>query len=48
MRPFCVTIDKEGQGYLPHLFGPAGYTICASPPRLPARLPLLYAQLTSA
>ena len=48
VRPFCVTIDKEGQGYLPHLFGPAGYTILRKPSELPARLPLLYAQLTSA
>ena len=46
VRPFCVTIDKEGQGYLPHLFGPAGYTILRKPSELPARLPLLYAQLT--
>jgi nitric oxide reductase NorD protein len=48
VRPFCVTIDKEGQGYLPHLFGPAGYTILRKPSELPARLPLLYAQLTGA
>jgi nitric oxide reductase NorD protein len=47
VRPFCVTIDKEGQGYLPHLFGPAGYTILRNPAELPARLPKLYAQLTA-
>ncbi|HNE16065.1 MAG TPA: nitric oxide reductase, partial [Rhodocyclaceae bacterium] len=48
VRPFCVTIDREGAGYLPHLFGPAGYTILRKPADLPARLPLLYAQLTGA
>lgn len=47
VRPFCVTIDKEGQGYLPHLFGPSGYTILRNPADLPARLPGLYAQLTA-
>lgn len=47
VRPFCVTIDKEGQGYLPHLFGPSGYTILRNPADLPARLPALYAQLTA-
>jgi nitric oxide reductase NorD protein len=47
VRPFCVTIDKEGQGYLPHLFGPSGYTILRNPAELPARLPGLYAQLTA-
>lgn len=44
--PFCLTIDREGGGYLPHLFGPAGYTILRSPQELPAHLPLFYAQLT--
>ncbi|MCX8016875.1 MAG: nitric oxide reductase [Rhodocyclaceae bacterium] len=46
IKPFCVTIDREGAGYLPHLFGPAGYTIVRKPADLPDRLPLLYAQLT--
>jgi nitric oxide reductase NorD protein len=44
--PFCVTIDREGAGYLPHLFGPAGYAVIRKPEELPARLPLFYAQLT--
>lgn len=44
--PFCLTIDREGGGYLPHLFGPAGYTILRSPQELPAHLPMFYAQLT--
>lgn len=47
LKPFCVTIDQEGAGYLPHLFGPAGYTVIRQPSELPARLPLLYAQLTA-
>jgi nitric oxide reductase NorD protein len=46
LRPFCVTIDCEGEAYLPHLFGPAGFTIIRKPEELPARLPRLYAQLT--
>ncbi len=46
MRPFCVTIDREGEAYLPHLFGPAGFTIIRKPDELPRQLPLLYAQLT--
>ena len=44
--PFCVTIDREGAGYLPHLFGPAGYAVIRRPEELPAQLPLFYAQLT--
>jgi nitric oxide reductase NorD protein len=46
IKPFCVTIDREGANYLPHLFGPAGYTVVRRPEDLPDRLPLLYAQLT--
>lgn len=44
--PFCVTIDREGASYLPHLFGPAGFAVIRRPEELPARLPTFYAQLT--
>lgn len=47
LLPFCVTIDREGASYLPHLFGPAGFAVIRKPEELPARLPLFYAQLTS-
>lgn len=46
VKPFCVTIDREGASYLPHLFGPGGFTVLRHPEELPARLPMLYAQLT--
>ena len=46
LKPFCVTIDREGAAYLPHLFGPGGFTVLRKPEELPLRLPLLYAQLT--
>jgi nitric oxide reductase NorD protein len=46
IKPFCVTIDREGAAYLPHLFGPGGFTVLRKPEDLPTRLPLLYAQLT--
>jgi nitric oxide reductase NorD protein len=46
IKPFCVTIDREGASYLPHLFGPGGFTVLRKPEELPTRLPLLYAQLT--
>jgi nitric oxide reductase NorD protein len=46
LRPFCVTIDHAGAGYLPHVFGHGGYVVLRKPEELPARLPLLYAQLT--
>jgi nitric oxide reductase NorD protein len=46
IKPFCVTIDREGASYLPHLFGAGGFTVVRKPEELPSRLPLLYAQLT--
>lgn len=46
LRPFCVTIDREGALYLPHVFGHGGFVVLRRPEELPARLPLLYAQLT--
>jgi nitric oxide reductase NorD protein len=47
LEPFCVTIDPEGNDYLPHLFGSGGYVVIRHPAELPARLPLLYARLTA-
>ena len=46
LRPFCVTIDKQGRDYLPHIFGNSGYVVIRRPAELPRQLPLLYAQLT--
>lgn len=46
IKPFCITIDREGAAYLPHMFGPNGFTVLRKPEELPLRLPLLYAQLT--
>jgi nitric oxide reductase NorD protein len=46
ITPFCVTIDREGGTYLPHLFGRAGYQVITDPEGLPAQLPRLYAELS--
>jgi len=46
LRPFCVTIDREANDYLPHLFGVGGYAVIRRPEELPRELPLLYAQMT--
>lgn len=46
LRPFCVTIDREANEYLPHLFGAGGYAVIRKPDELPKQLTLLYAQMT--
>lgn len=46
LHPFCVTIDRKAEAYLPHLFGHDGYALIRRPTELPSRLLSLYAGLT--
>ncbi len=43
---FCITIDKEGVNYLPHMYGEVNYTIIDDIEKLPSRLPQIYKKLT--
>lgn len=27
IHPYCITIDETARDYLPHMYGPAGYTV---------------------
>lgn len=47
LRPFCVTIDEKARDYLPYLFGSTSYMLVRNAGELPAKLPLLYARLTT-
>jgi nitric oxide reductase NorD protein len=38
VHTFCLTVDREEQEYLPHLFGVNGYRILREPDQLPAAL----------
>jgi nitric oxide reductase NorD protein len=44
--PFCVTIDKKGNDYLPYIFSKNDYAVIRDPRQLPRELPRLYALLT--
>ncbi|RDE22484.1 nitric oxide reductase activation protein NorD [Motiliproteus coralliicola] len=46
LQPFCVTIDEQGNDYLPYLFGDQGYAVINDVNRLPQMLPKLYLNLT--
>jgi nitric oxide reductase NorD protein len=46
LLPFCITIDKTANDYLPHLFGKSNYAVIRHPEKLPQALPRLYSQLT--
>jgi nitric oxide reductase NorD protein len=43
---FCLTVDREGSAYLPHMFGPHGHAVVADVAELPLRLPEIYRALT--
>lgn len=45
VHPFCLTVDREEQEYLPHLFGTNGYRILRDPAHLPAVLLQVVTQL---
>ena len=46
IRPFCITVDREARGYLPHLYGSAHYTVVDDVARLPYRIADIYRRLT--
>lgn len=46
IHSFCITIDKEGQEYLPHMYGAVNYTIVDAVERLPYKISEIYRQLT--
>ena len=47
VHPFCITIDREGQDYLPHMYGPIAYTIVDAVEKLPYKVSEIYRRLTT-
>lgn len=47
LHPFCVTIDEQGNEYLPYLFGDNGFVCLTDAGKLPNLLPRLYLRLTA-
>ncbi len=46
IHPFCITIDKEGQDCLPHMYGAVNHTIVDAVERLPYKVSEIYRRLT--
>jgi len=46
IHPFCITIDKQGQDYLPHMYGAINYTIVDQVEQLPYKVSEIYRRLT--
>jgi nitric oxide reductase NorD protein len=47
IHPFCITIDKEGQEYLPHMYGAANYTVIEDVRKLPLKVSDIYRRITT-
>jgi len=47
IHPFCITIDKQGLEYLPHMYGPANYVVIDEVAKLPLKVADIYKKLTS-
>ena len=47
VHAYCITIDREGQGYLPHMYGPANYTVLDDVAKLPTKISDIYRRITS-
>ncbi len=47
IHPFCITIDKEAQSYLPHLYGEVNYIFIDDVRKLPNRITEIYRRLTT-
>lgn len=47
IHPYCITIDKEGKDYLPHMYGPAAYTVINEVTQLPLKVSDIYRRITT-
>lgn len=47
IHAFCITIDKEGGDYLPHMYGPANYAVIDQVSQLPLKVADIYRRLTT-
>lgn len=47
IHAFCITIDREGQEYLPYMYGPAAYAVIDEVNKLPFKVADIYRKLTT-
>ncbi|MDT8283152.1 MAG: nitric oxide reductase activation protein NorD, partial [Gammaproteobacteria bacterium] len=47
MHSYCISLDRKADDYIQDIFGAGGYTIIDHVEKLPEKLPLLFAALTS-
>lgn len=47
IHAYCITIDREGQDYLPHMYGAANYTVLDDVAQLPLKVSDIYRKITT-
>lgn len=47
IHPYCITIDEQARDYLPHLYGPAAFTVVDQVRALPLKVSDIYRRLTT-
>ncbi len=47
IHAYCITIDRAGQDYLPHMYGAANYTVLDDVAKLPTKVSDIYRKITS-
>lgn len=47
IHPFCITIDREGADYLPHMYGAANYVVLDDISKLPLKVSDIYRKITT-
>jgi len=47
IKPFCVTIDREADGYMRRMYGDVQFAVIDRVESLPSRLPKIYQRLTA-
>ncbi len=47
IHPFCITIDREANDYLPRMYGPVNYAVVDDVAKLPLKVADIYRRLTS-
>ncbi len=47
IHPYCITIDEKARDYLPHLYGPAAFTLVDDVRQLPFKVSDIYRRLTT-
>ena len=47
IHPFCITIDREGAEYLPHMYGRANYVVLDDVAKLPLKISDIYRKIAT-